>query len=813
MKRIFRILLSFFLATSLGLLLVEGLVRIFVEPPRYWGNIYFDPDFGFRMKPGLRLENRDEFGPFVYRLNREGFRSPELPAASRKVPDGKDRLVFLGDSFLNAWAVREEHLMTSRTRKKLLDGRRTAEVFSLCGDGYGTGQELLLLREFGPRLAPDAVILALFPGNDLFDNTARFGCFNDGDYLRPYLRRDHRGRLRIHYLHPTRAFLRNHSRTFAVVEHRLISMGLLQDVSKEHGRTRKTGIEKNLAPVLDCCLRQKRSEVWESAWAATEEILRAFRDEVQTLGARFLVLVIPSRFQVQQDVFSICTDSLLQGCSRKSLDEVLDWNLPERRLAAFFTAENIDARFLLDPLRAATRFDRPEVFVPDGHLSWRGHEIAADLVAAWFLEDKKTDAVDGIAAPSGHPVTRIPSCMQAPTRLDLRTPDHAWALGAGWGTGGDQGTGRHINGEATLIMPLRSGDLVLRGTIPPGDRLPVTVHFGPWGAPPRKAVLKTTGPFEMRFPKRIPGRMSASSYGPVRIHTDRKAVIQEIAYENLSDCDTLLRGIWKEIRQQGKASGEVLVIPSVPELYRHELESRAGILDLPLAIRNVEDKQGVHIGRCNQADILVAITMPEAEPKPPLPAWVLVNRWLLGRIPPGPPPQLLECRSIPIGDGFEVLLFRREGSIENADLRTLMEAILAGNPQSAARMKELLIRRDAQGRRLWAGLPGREGGPRLIARFSDKGSGLVFTVHGPPGFTCYLLRSEHRRRRVHPFAITELEAPENLAKGFLDRGGKTVFRLEKKLLQTSRGGRRVYIQALLEKGKRMQVTNWVAVAP
>jgi hypothetical protein len=64
------------------------------------------------------------------------------------------------------------------------------EVLNFGVSAYGTAQELLTLREEVWRYAPDVVVLALFTGNDLSDNSA---ALDTGSYLtvercRPYFR-------------------------------------------------------------------------------------------------------------------------------------------------------------------------------------------------------------------------------------------------------------------------------------------------------------------------------------------------------------------------------------------------------------------------------------------------------------------------------------------------------------------------------------------------------------------------------------------------------------------------------------------------
>lgn len=71
-------------------------------------------------------------------------------------------VVILGDSFGWGWGVERDE----RFDAVLMERAPGVVCTNLSQPGYGTGQELLTLREFGARLAPDVVLL-VFSHNDL----------------------------------------------------------------------------------------------------------------------------------------------------------------------------------------------------------------------------------------------------------------------------------------------------------------------------------------------------------------------------------------------------------------------------------------------------------------------------------------------------------------------------------------------------------------------------------------------------------------------------------------------------------------------
>jgi lysophospholipase L1-like esterase len=113
-------------------------------------------------------------------LNGRGFRGRELvvPKAG-----GLTRVVVLGDSIAFGYGVRDE-----QTFPQILDARDNGiEAGNLAVQGYGPGQELLVLRRDGLRVDPDVVVLAVCLRNDFADAVLPVALYN-GITPRPYFR-------------------------------------------------------------------------------------------------------------------------------------------------------------------------------------------------------------------------------------------------------------------------------------------------------------------------------------------------------------------------------------------------------------------------------------------------------------------------------------------------------------------------------------------------------------------------------------------------------------------------------------------------
>ncbi len=504
------------------MLVAELAARAFTPAPAYHLGMPIDPRFGFTLVPSGVHEASDERGAFSWRSSREGFRGPDLPREPRVRPDGEQRLLFLGDSFLQAAAVRDEELLTTRTVAALEAAGRRARAFTLCVADWGTAQELLALRAYGAAVDPDVVVLALFPANDLANNAFELAGTvpgSPGDYLRPYLVPDADGELELRHVHPLRAALRARSRLFALAERALLALGHEQGLAflrpfdsgdesvRERllaGRPPYPHQEILRAPAREAALLSGASfpgaAAWESAWERTEALVRAVRDEARARGARFVVLVIPLHEQVQRDALAIQLDLRAQLWLGRGLDELLDWNLPERRLSAFLAREGIENVLLLEPLRAGARAEPRGMYALDHHFLPAAHELAARALAATLL------ASSGRGAPLGPafsaPVPLLGPASAAAARLDFERQPCLPYLVAGfdeWQPGAPHERGGWWCGQsAALVLPARRAPLFVRASAPERASYPFEVSLGVEGPGARASlVLEAPGAFEL----------------------------------------------------------------------------------------------------------------------------------------------------------------------------------------------------------------------------------------------------------------------------------------------------------------------------
>jgi hypothetical protein len=129
-----------------------------------------DPELGFRRRPYDHWEGRMssdiEFQwmmplslreTLVFTYDRWGYRN----TAAMEQAD----VALIGDSYVEGWYVSDTETTAQRLRTRL--GR---PVVNLGVAGYGTKQELLVLKNDAIRFNPKVVIWFFFEGNDLYDD-------------------------------------------------------------------------------------------------------------------------------------------------------------------------------------------------------------------------------------------------------------------------------------------------------------------------------------------------------------------------------------------------------------------------------------------------------------------------------------------------------------------------------------------------------------------------------------------------------------------------------------------------------------------
>ncbi|MGH7933786.1 MAG: SGNH/GDSL hydrolase family protein, partial [Candidatus Binataceae bacterium] len=179
-KKWLGIVLSVVFGVVVALIIADAGVRI----ANHWFPYFYcyDQYRGWGLEPGA-AGYYDREGHSDVRINNDGFRGPDYTLAK---PRNTIRVAVLGDSYVEAMQVPEDETFTAIIQRELADCPRLKgsriQAMNFGVAGYGTAQELMTLKHKVWKYSPDIVVLAVFLGNDIRNNSSAL----EGDQCRPF---------------------------------------------------------------------------------------------------------------------------------------------------------------------------------------------------------------------------------------------------------------------------------------------------------------------------------------------------------------------------------------------------------------------------------------------------------------------------------------------------------------------------------------------------------------------------------------------------------------------------------------------------
>ena len=312
-------------------------------------------------------------------LNSRSFRTREYePSPAR----GVFRVVALGDSFTFASGAlpHEDHWTTLVEEGLNGVSDRPVEVLRLGVPDTGPAFQLRLWQVEASKLRPDVVVMAFFIGNDFIDHQGDCGVFGGGN-------RGFSGRLAsVSVLYRA---ARNLRRVWSAGADPAGHGGLGETPSPGRpipeyreafdpdrptfNRERFVAIE---AERMALCLRSEEEAFRELA-DRTAGVVTDLADEIGRAGARFVVMVIPDQYQVDQTL----VEEVLSSTGTRRED--YDFNRPQRVLIRTLESSGIE---VLDLLPVFNRVSSGDALyrLQDTHWNGRGNEIAAESLVEYI---------------------------------------------------------------------------------------------------------------------------------------------------------------------------------------------------------------------------------------------------------------------------------------------------------------------------------------------------------------------------------------------------------------------------------------------
>lgn len=361
-----------------GLGLVEAGFRLheYFNPPAGKGFFWVpSKSYGWGLAPSRSApfyNDQQEFRTFV-RINSKGQRDIEH---EYNKPEGVYRILVLGDSYMEALQVDEEQIFARILEAQLNAGRgqSTIEVINTGVSAWGTDNQVLFFREEGYKYKPDLVLLSFTTANDIRENFLPFNRMAMGANLtKPHFSLAPDGQLRQHPPHHPPAAPLPWWR-----EHLRVGNYLFQRLAGPQPMPRKFDV--GIAPPADKTIpyvpadmlvyKPEPPEEVRQAFAVTEALLLALRDEVYSHGARFAVMVHNGPWVYDDDRWKFM-------CARNPRAYATwDKQKPNREIDRFLEENGIPYFDLFQAFHAA-KGGEELFFKVDPHWRAPGHRLAA----------------------------------------------------------------------------------------------------------------------------------------------------------------------------------------------------------------------------------------------------------------------------------------------------------------------------------------------------------------------------------------------------------------------------------------------------
>jgi len=353
-KELLQNLAILLISLLLVFLLLEGMVRI--ASPRTLALFEPDPVVGQIHVPNKQRTISGIEYTHKIKINSHGFNDREYPYEK---PAGTFRIIVLGDSFTEGFQVPLEETFHEVLEKKLNQGGDgNYEVISLGMSAFGTGQEYLMLKNYGLRYEPDLVIVLMNEG-DVETNSNKLHKY---PHI-PYFSLEN-GEL---VLNPFEPFERSALRKF-LGENSQLAHFVFERIK------RATLTESTSIPYTAYTYSDYDSK-WDEAWEITKLLIIAIDEESKSNDAGFLLVKIVNRVQLNPSEFE-------EGLKKYSDTEGFNWDLekPEKILRNFTKENSILYLELLPGFKE--KYTKPTDFhyTYDAHWNKQGHALAAELI-------------------------------------------------------------------------------------------------------------------------------------------------------------------------------------------------------------------------------------------------------------------------------------------------------------------------------------------------------------------------------------------------------------------------------------------------
>lgn len=360
-------IIVFLLSLVLAVLIAEILLRFFY--PQNLNITKLDQELSFVHKKSITsILQRQEFSTQV-RISSQGLRDREF---ERVKPSNVTRIAIVGDSFVFGFGVEEKDTFSKILERKLnLGGAASYEVMNFGISGYGTEQELLLIKNEVLAYDPDIVVLSFYP-NDVDDNMRRnLFSFSNGTLSK-------NPPSSIHIFSKFRNFISWHSHLYSLTYFSVIDNQQLKITLRKWHILHSSEPDLNKNHTLMRYLND-RNEDYQEAFDKTLALIQTAAYTVENHNSTFILLLIPEKEQLDE--------SFMQELANKNKINMGDINRTkiQQDIKTNFRASSL---IILDLHKDFSKemengsSIQELYFSIDGHWRKKGHEVAASSLYA-----------------------------------------------------------------------------------------------------------------------------------------------------------------------------------------------------------------------------------------------------------------------------------------------------------------------------------------------------------------------------------------------------------------------------------------------
>ncbi len=332
-----------------------------------------DTALGEVYRPGQRARYSTPEYDHVVVINSHGQHDIEHTWAK---PPAVYRVLFLGDSYVEAMQVPAEQIFYRRLEERLnedagVQGVRY-ETIGLGRSGWGPAQELVALEQIGWRYEPDLVVLCFLPDNDFVDSYRPLKPYPS----MPYFERTADDRLVPIPASPDRFKdswvygLCKRSQLVCLVRQ---NVDLLQQMRADARRV----------PLRHQVFMEDKPAAWLEAIETTLACVRRMEAMCRARGVGFLCVALTSPVALGQ----VDLNAQVQRCPAMggvAFDPAWPYHLLEERLGGVVPYVSMVPTF--EQHMAAT--GKPLHFAKDGHWTAEGHAVAAAFLYDFLTRGK-----------------------------------------------------------------------------------------------------------------------------------------------------------------------------------------------------------------------------------------------------------------------------------------------------------------------------------------------------------------------------------------------------------------------------------------